>query len=375
LNWYDAKLSSSAQRALTGNVMEEKEKIRILLIEDNPDDAMLVEMLLKTDRGIFDVELADTLAKGLKRIKEGQIDVILLDLMLPDSVGFTTFSKMQSEATSIPIIIMASLNNESMATRAIRKGAQDYFVKSQIGRNNLERAIMYAVVRHAGEGRKITVEQLKGFDGQEGRRAYIAYKGKVFDVSDSKLWKNGLHGALHSPGKDLTEEFKSAPHGEEVLSRVTSVGEFIKEEYFAQRFLTVLERLHPHSITVHFAIAYSIAVSAFSLLYLFSGNSSFERASFYMLVGGFLAVMVAGISGVLSWKIAYEGKMTPIFRRKIIFTVILAIVVTAALMLRVVNPVILVEETVLKYAYLTMLLILTPIVIVLGHAGGKIVHP
>jgi predicted heme/steroid binding protein len=71
---------------------------------------------------------------------------------------------------------------------------------------------------------EFTVEQLKRYDGKEGRRAYIAYKGKVYDVTDSYLWTDGDHQGEHIAGKDLTEAMANAPHGEENLERVRLVG-------------------------------------------------------------------------------------------------------------------------------------------------------
>jgi len=75
-----------------------------------------------------------------------------------------------------------------------------------------------------GAERKFTLEELKRYDGREGRPAYIAYKGKVYDVTDSYLWIDGDHQGQHVAGRDLTEEIALAPHGEETLERVKLVG-------------------------------------------------------------------------------------------------------------------------------------------------------
>lgn len=72
--------------------------------------------------------------------------------------------------------------------------------------------------------RKISLDELKQCDGREGRPAYVAYKGKVYDVTESFLWLNGDHQGQHVAGKDLTDEMKLAPHGEEMLERVKQVG-------------------------------------------------------------------------------------------------------------------------------------------------------
>ncbi len=74
------------------------------------------------------------------------------------------------------------------------------------------------------ETRKFTLEELKKYDGKEGRPAYISYKGKVYDVSDNYLWVDGDHQGEHAAGIDLTAHMSAAPHGEETLDRVKEIG-------------------------------------------------------------------------------------------------------------------------------------------------------
>jgi predicted heme/steroid binding protein len=76
----------------------------------------------------------------------------------------------------------------------------------------------------AEEFRKFTLEELKQYDGKSGRPAYIAYKGKVYDVTDSSFWLEGDHLGTHQAGKDLTEEIELAPHGEETLHKAKLIG-------------------------------------------------------------------------------------------------------------------------------------------------------
>ncbi len=74
-----------------------------------------------------------------------------------------------------------------------------------------------------------TKSELKQFDGKDNKPILIGYKGYVYDVSESFLWKNGKHQALHSAGLDLTEDLKSAPHGEEFIKKFPVVG-YLKED-------------------------------------------------------------------------------------------------------------------------------------------------
>jgi predicted heme/steroid binding protein len=72
--------------------------------------------------------------------------------------------------------------------------------------------------------RSFTLEELQDYDGKNGRAAYIAYKGKVYDVTGDYLWRDGDHQDMHEAGKDLTEDMALAPHSEEMLRRVRLVG-------------------------------------------------------------------------------------------------------------------------------------------------------
>jgi predicted heme/steroid binding protein len=72
--------------------------------------------------------------------------------------------------------------------------------------------------------RTFTKEELAHYTGENGSAAYIAYKGKVYDVTRCFLWQGGKHQALHAAGKDLTDDLADAPHGEDLLERAVLVG-------------------------------------------------------------------------------------------------------------------------------------------------------
>jgi PAS domain S-box-containing protein len=122
---------------------------RVLLIEDNPGDARLIKEMLRDARGnSFHLEHTDNLTLGLERLQKGGIDVVLLDLALPDSRGIDTFTRLHAKATDLPVILLTGLDDEVIAVQAIKEGAQDYLVKGQIDSILLERAIRYAMERH-----------------------------------------------------------------------------------------------------------------------------------------------------------------------------------------------------------------------------------
>ena len=126
--------------------------MRVLLIEGNEDDACLIGETL-TEPTVQDIELewVDRLESGLTRLTEDKIDVVLLNLSLPDSQGLETLDKVQGQTSDVPVIVLTHLDDEAMAVQAMRKGAQDYLVKGQSNDRLLIRAIRYAIERKQAE--------------------------------------------------------------------------------------------------------------------------------------------------------------------------------------------------------------------------------
>lgn len=126
--------------------------LKILLIEDNPGDARLLqEMLVEIKDASFELEWVDELSTGLERLTEGDIDAILLDLSLPDSQGIATFTQVYTQAPHIPVTVLSGIDDTSLAIKAVREGAQDYLIKGKTDSNLLARTIRYAVERKRTE--------------------------------------------------------------------------------------------------------------------------------------------------------------------------------------------------------------------------------
>ncbi len=123
--------------------------IRVLLIEDNPGDARLVEKyLLESEAAEFVVEHVERLALGLQRIDAQGFDVVLTDLNLPDSVGLETFEAIHAHARELPVVILSGYEDEDAALKAVRAGAQEYVVKGSLKPEYLSRTIRHAIARH-----------------------------------------------------------------------------------------------------------------------------------------------------------------------------------------------------------------------------------
>ena len=123
--------------------------IRILLIEDNPDDIGIVGRSLRSDSQAYSIRTVDRVAESIPLLDEGMADLILLDLGLPDSIGMESFHRLRAQAPDVPIIILTGKADLETAREAVRNGAQDYLVKGQLEGNLLLHAVRYAAERHA----------------------------------------------------------------------------------------------------------------------------------------------------------------------------------------------------------------------------------
>ena len=125
-----------------------KENIKILVIEDNPGDARLINIYLKefyTDK--FTFSSVDNLSKGLELLSKESFDIIILDLTLPDSSGLETFKKTYQHSPETPIIVLTGLEDESLGINAMKLGAQDFLEKGTISGKELGRSINYSIER------------------------------------------------------------------------------------------------------------------------------------------------------------------------------------------------------------------------------------
>src|SRR4051812_22540556 len=138
--------------------------LKVLLIEDNPIDARLIQiMLAEAGFGAFTLERAERLSTGLARLAKGDIGLALVDLSLPDSHGLSTFKRVYAAAPNVPVIVMSGLDDQTVAVTAVHEGAQDYLVKGQVSGPLLVRAMRYA------QERKRTSDQLARY-AEELRR-------------------------------------------------------------------------------------------------------------------------------------------------------------------------------------------------------------
>jgi diguanylate cyclase (GGDEF)-like protein/PAS domain S-box-containing protein len=141
--------SSMDAKGNAGNIAH---SLRILLIEDQDDEAELIQSYLGMSRGFFyKLTRATCLSQGLELIPSANPDIILSDLNLSDSRGYDTVQRITQEAPNIPIILLTNLVDESLPLQALREGAQDYLAKPELSSPLLLRSIRYAIERKNSE--------------------------------------------------------------------------------------------------------------------------------------------------------------------------------------------------------------------------------
>jgi DNA-binding response OmpR family regulator len=148
--------------------------VKVLLIEDNSGDAELVqEMLAEAGGAPFTVLWSPSLWAGLDRLAEEQVDVVLLDLFLPECHGLETFTALRAHAPEVPVVVLTGLDSEAVAMAAVREGAQDYLVKGKLEGESLARALRYALVRHSKQAEPASPQERR----QGGMVGLLGAKG------------------------------------------------------------------------------------------------------------------------------------------------------------------------------------------------------
>lgn len=197
--------------------------IRVLLIEDNPGDARLIQELLK-DTGNINLrfEHVSSLKEGLKYIgdPEKPLDAVLLDLGLPDSQGFETFSRFHEEAEAFTVIVLSGLNDVDLAVHAVRSGAQDYLVKGQITGETLLRSIRHAIERdEADRLLRESQERYQALVDMMPDSIIVHSKGEVKFANPAAMKLMGASQPEDLIGKDVMS-FVHNDYKEAVLERI-----------------------------------------------------------------------------------------------------------------------------------------------------------
>ena len=231
--------------------------------------------------------------------------------------------------------------------------------------------------------KEFDAEELAGYNGENGNPVYVAYQGNVYDVSESKLWYNGMHMRRHHAGRDLTTDIQAAPHEPDVLERYSKVG-IIKKEAEEQQLPAAIAGLlkkypmlqrHPHPMTIHFPIVFAFSTPVFIFLYLLTGIKSFEITAFHCLAGGILFTMVGIATGFYTWWLNYLAKPMRALKIKIPLTLAMLATEIVLFIWRIRVPDVLDPVRGSGFIYLLLIFSLVPMITLVGWFGASITFP
>jgi len=231
--------------------------------------------------------------------------------------------------------------------------------------------------------KEIDVKALSKYDGKEGNKTYIAHGGRVIDVSESPLWKDGVHMGRHHAGKDLTADIQAAPHGTEVLERYPQVATVHKQAPEGQRMPHLISSLlarypllkrHPHPVMAHFPIVFSLSAGFFSVLFAVTGNRSFDQTAFYCLIAALFFTPLAILTGLFTWWVNYQARPMRPITIKLALSLTMLPVLAGLLVWRGFVPDV-PDLSGAGMVYLLLVVLLAPAVLIIGYEGATLTFP
>lgn len=223
------------------------DEIKVLLVEDNPVDALMVRAALeRCANATFTVDSTDRLDAAITKYSSTPADVLLLDLCLPDAQGLETFVRARAALPHLPIVVLSGHDDEQLAIQSVQQGAQDYLLKGRSMKNELPRAIRYAIERHRAQDQiRRYAENLREKEAELARGEKMASLGML------------AAGVAHEIRNPLTAikaaifvQLKKAPPGSQDRADLDLVsGEITRLEHIVRDFLQFARPGEPQLVT------------------------------------------------------------------------------------------------------------------------------
>lgn len=197
--------------------------IHVLLVEDSLDYAdMLCIVLADQKLASFKIDHVGLLDQAIKRLNDNRHDVILLDLILPDSSGLDTFRTIHALTPDIPIVVMTALDDKELALKAVREGAQDFLVKGEMEVNQLVRSIQYSVERNRTLAHIKRLSIIDDLTGLLNRRGFLSLAKQHMKIAQRANRNLLLFFADLDSLKEINDNF-GHPEGDQALKSVAKI--------------------------------------------------------------------------------------------------------------------------------------------------------
>lgn len=215
-------------------------------------------------------------------------------------------------------------------------------------------------------------------NGRDGQKAYVAYKGNVYDVTSSGEWVDGKHHGL-SAGMDLTSMMANAPHGDGVFEKFSVVAKLEDEKNVnasqtqtKEKLRTWYQKYHPHPMISHFPIVLHLLAAVLNILFIFSPKEFYAVAVYYTFFVATVFGVIAMITGFFSWWINYNLSTVRAFIVKIILSFITLFLGIVGIIIYLQNPDVVYGLSPLSITYHFIVFITGISVIIIGYYGGQI---
>jgi diguanylate cyclase (GGDEF)-like protein len=165
--------------------MDSKSKIiKILYVEDEVDHAILIGELIKEIENVhYEMTHVQLLDEALLELDTERYDIVMLDLSLPDKQGVDTITSVCERVPNIPVVVMTSMNDESMAIKALQKGAEEFLVKGEINSHALSRVLRYSIMRHKGRVELQSLSLVDDLTSLYNRRGFMLFAQQQLSIA------------------------------------------------------------------------------------------------------------------------------------------------------------------------------------------------
>ncbi|MBS1258492.1 MAG: Regulator of RpoS [Candidatus Scalindua arabica] len=158
--------------------------IKVLYVEDDMDHAILIRELFEEIKNVhYKLTHVQQLNEALLEIDNENYDIVLLDLSLPDEQGVDTITRACEQAPDIPIVVISGTDDETMAIKALQKGAEEYLVKGKVKSHALSRILRYAIMRHKGRAELHSLSLVDDLTSLYNRRGFMLFAQQQLSIS------------------------------------------------------------------------------------------------------------------------------------------------------------------------------------------------